>query len=44
MKTFTFDKISKKFLKKNINILEIGCGSGILLKHLHQKYRFRKNI
>ena len=41
-KTFTFDKISKKFLKKNINILEVGCGSGILLKHLHQKYRFSK--
>lgn len=42
-KTSTFDKISKKFLKKNINILEIGCGSGILLKHLHQKYKFSKN-
>lgn len=41
-KTLTFDTISKKFLKKNINILEVGCGSGILLKHLHQKYKFKK--
>ena len=38
----TFDKISKKFIKKNINILEIGCGSGIILKHLYKKYRFKK--
>lgn len=38
----TFDKISKKFIKKNINILEIGCGSGIVLKHLNKKYRFKK--
>ena len=41
-KTLTFDAISKKFIKKNINILEVGCGSGIMLKHLHQKYGFKK--
>jgi len=37
-----FEKICKNYLNKKNKILEIGSGSGVLLKYLFSKYKFKK--
>ena len=37
-----FDNLIKKYISKKYKVLEVGCGSGVLLKHLSTKYKFKK--
>ena len=41
LKLDKFDQLVGKYLDKNKKVLEIGCGSGILLKHLNKKYKIK---
>ncbi len=36
-----FDQLVGKYLDKTKKVLEIGCGSGVLLKHLNKKYKIK---
>lgn len=36
-----FDQLVGKYLDKTKKVLEIGCGGGILLKHLNKKYKIK---
>lgn len=42
LKLEKFDKLVGKYIKKDTKVLEIGCGSGVLLKHLNKKYKIKK--
>ena len=41
LKLDKFDQLVGKYLDKNKKVLEIGCGSGVLLKHLNKKYKIK---
>ena len=38
----TFAELSKKYLNNKFHVLEIGCGSGVILKYLSIKFKFKK--
>ena len=42
LKLEKFDELVGKYIKKDAKVLEIGCGSGVLLKHLNKNYKIKK--